>query len=63
MDETKPFDIPKSLVWKAWLAVKSNKGSAGVDQESIHEFEQDLSKNLYKIWNRMSSGTSNSRLT
>jgi RNA-directed DNA polymerase len=57
MDETKPFAIPKSLVWKAWLMVKANKGSAGVDQESIYEFEQDLAPNLYKIWNRMSSGT------
>lgn len=57
MDDTKPFDIPKALVWKAWLIVKANKGSAGIDQESIYEFEQDLAKNLYKIWNRMSSGT------
>lgn len=57
MDKTKPFGIPKALVWKAWCLVKANKGSAGVDQESIFDFEQDLSKNLYKIWNRMSSGT------
>lgn len=57
MDNAKPFDIPKALVWQAWLTVKANKGSAGVDQESIYDFEQDLVKNLYKIWNRMSSGT------
>lgn len=57
MDDAKPFDIPKALVWQAWLLVKTNKGSAGIDQESIYEFEQNLIKNLYKIWNRMSSGT------
>lgn len=57
MGNTKPFEIPKVLVWKAWGLVKANKGAAGVDQETIYEFEQNLSKNLYKIWNRMSSGT------
>jgi RNA-directed DNA polymerase len=57
MGNAKPFEISKALVWKAWELVKANKGSAGVDQETIFDFEQDLSKNLYKIWNRMSSGT------
>jgi RNA-directed DNA polymerase len=57
VDNTKPFEIPKALVWKAWLMVKENKGSAGIDQESIYEFEQNLEANLYKLWNRMSSGT------
>ncbi|KAB8181528.1 group II intron reverse transcriptase/maturase [Nonomuraea phyllanthi] len=53
----KPFDIPKRLVWKAWKQVKANKGAAGVDGQSIADFEADLGKNLYRIWNRMSSGT------
>ena len=57
MDKTKPFDIPKALVWKAFHLVKANKGSAGVDQESICDFEQNLSGNLYKLWNKLSSGT------
>ena len=57
MDKTKPFDIPKALVWRAWKLVKANKGSSGIDQESIIDFEQELARNLYKIWNRMSSGT------
>jgi RNA-directed DNA polymerase len=53
----KPFDIPKQLVWEAYKRVKANKGAAGVDGESLGEFEADLRSNLYKIWNRMSSGT------
>ena len=53
----KPFDIPKRLVWRAWEQVKANKGAAGVDGQSIGDFEADLRDNLYKIWNRMSSGT------
>lgn len=53
----KPFDISKRLVWRAWKRVKANKGAAGVDGVSIEEFEADLKDNLYKIWNRMSSGT------
>lgn len=57
MRQTKPFDIPKALVWKAFKLVKVNKGSAGVDQESIKDFERDLSGNLYKLWNRLSSGS------
>ncbi|NGX49431.1 MAG: Group II intron-encoded protein LtrA [Candidatus Anoxychlamydiales bacterium] len=57
MNKTKPFDIPKALVWKAYKLVKVNKGSAGIDQESIKDFEQNLSKNIYKLWNRLSSGT------
>ncbi len=57
MTETKPFDIPKALVWEAWQRVKANKGSAGIDGQTIEMFESDLSRNLYRIWNRMSSGS------
>ena len=53
----KPFVISKRLVWEAWLRVKANKGAAGVDEESIQAFEANLSGNLYKLWNRMSSGS------
>ena len=53
----KPFVIPKQLVWEAYEQVKRNKGAAGVDGVSIEEFEADLKNNLYRIWNRMSSGT------
>jgi RNA-directed DNA polymerase len=45
------------VVWEAYQRVKANRGAAGVDSESIEEFEKDLKNNLYKIWNRMSSGT------
>jgi group II intron reverse transcriptase/maturase len=53
----KPFNIDKRLVYEAYKAVKSNRGAAGVDEQTIEQFEADLSGNLYKIWNRMSSGT------
>jgi len=55
--EAKPYDIPKHLVWEAYQRVKANRGAAGVDGESLAAFEQDLKGNLYKIWNRMSSGS------
>jgi RNA-directed DNA polymerase len=55
--EEKSFQIPKQLVWEAYKRVKANKGAAGVDGQSMHDFEEDLRNNLYKIWNRMSSGT------
>ncbi|MCP5248995.1 MAG: group II intron reverse transcriptase/maturase [Candidatus Accumulibacter sp.] len=54
---TKPYSIPKALVWEAYLSVKANGGSAGIDQESIGQFEENLSNNLYKLWNRMCSGS------
>ena len=57
MDKTKPYDIRKQTVWDAFQRVKANKGAAGVDEETIGEFEKDLKGNLYKIWNRMSSGS------
>ena len=53
----KPFNIDKRLVYEAYKAVKSNRGAAGVDEQTIEQFEADLSSNLYKIWNRMSSGS------
>jgi RNA-directed DNA polymerase len=49
--------IPKRLVWDAWLKVKDNGGAAGADGVTIEQFEQDLSGNLYRLWNRMSSGS------
>jgi RNA-directed DNA polymerase len=53
---TKPFAIPKALVWNAFQRVKANGGSAGVDDESIEAFDECLGDNLYKLWNRMGSG-------
>jgi len=53
----KPFDISKRVVWDAYERVKANQGAAGVDGESIAEFERDLKGNLYKLWNRLSSGS------
>jgi len=55
--EGKSFQIPKELVWEAYRRVKANNGAAGVDGQSVDDFEADLRNNLYKIWNRMSSGT------
>jgi len=57
VDKAKPFIISKSVVWRAYERVKQNKGAAGVDEQSITDFEENLKDNLYKIWNRMSSGT------
>ena len=61
MSESKPdgksFVISKRLVWEAWRRVKANRGAAGVDEESIRAFEANLKANLYKVWNRMSSGS------
>ena len=56
MSGPKSFEISKHLVFEAYLRVKANKGAAGVDGESIEQFEVDLKGNLYKLWNRMSSG-------
>jgi RNA-directed DNA polymerase len=53
----KPFNIDKKQVYEAYQAVKSNGGAAGVDGQTIEQFEADLKGNLYKIWNRMSSGS------
>jgi len=57
VDKAKPFDIPKREVWEAFKRVKANQGAAGVDRQSIADFEADLSNNLYKLWNRLSSGS------
>ena len=57
MDEAKPFKIPKREIWEAFKRVKANQGAAGVDGQSIAAFEANLSGNLYKLWNRMSSGS------
>lgn len=57
LNQPKSFEISKALVWEAYKQVKANQGGAGVDQETLEAFDQKLSKNLYKIWNRLSSGS------
>lgn len=53
----KPFSIPKLLVWRAYQEVKSKGGAAGVDRQSLEDFERDLRNHLYRIWNRLCSGS------
>lgn len=57
MTKAKPYAIPKQIVWDAYKKVKANRGAAGVDGQSLADFEKDLKNNLYKLWNRMSSGS------
>ena len=57
MDKAKPFDIPKREIWEAFKKVKANQGAAGVDRQTIADFEADLSNSLYELWNRLSSGS------
>jgi len=57
VEKTKPFNIPKELFVQAYTRVKANAGAAGVDQESLEDFAKNLKDNLYKLWNRMSSGS------
>ena len=57
MTQAKPFSIPKREVWEAFKRVKANQGAAGVDGQSIQDFEARLAANLYKLWNRLSSGS------
>ena len=55
--QAKPFEISKRVVWEAYLRVKANKGAAGVDGCTIEQYEQNLKNNLFKLWNRLSSGS------
>ena len=57
LNQAKPFNIPKLEVWEAYKRVRANKGAAGVDRQSIEGFDKDMKDNLYKLWNRMSSGS------
>jgi len=57
LKRAKPYEISKKVVWEAWKQVKANHGAAGVDEESVSDFEKNVKDNLYKIWNRMSSGS------
>ena len=57
VSEAKPYDISKQLVWAAYQRVRANRGASGVDGETLAAFEKDLKGNLYKVWNRMSSGS------
>jgi len=57
VNKAKPFDIPRKAVWEAFRHVKANQGAAGVDGQSIQDFETRLAGNLYKLWNRLSSGS------
>ncbi len=56
-DKAKPYCISRTEVLEAYFKVKSNKGAAGIDDETIEDFERNLKQNLYKVWNRMSSGS------
>ena len=57
MGESKPFVISKHLVWQAYLKIKRNGGATGIDKESLEDFDKNRNPNLYKIWNRLSSGS------
>lgn len=57
MNSTKPFDISKKMVWDAFKAVKANRGAPGVDGQTLEMFEGNLPDNLYRLWNRLASGT------
>ena len=57
MTQTKPFPITKRQVWEAYKSVKANQGGAGVDGQSLAEFGEELENNLYKLWNRLASGS------
>ena len=57
MSRSRQYDIPKKVVIEAYERVRANKGSAGIDGMDFNKFEEKLNNNLYKIWNRMSSGS------
>ena len=57
MSKAKSYEISKQIVWESYEQVKANKGAAGIDQCTIKDFESNLKNNLYKLWNRMSSGS------
>jgi group II intron reverse transcriptase/maturase len=57
LDQAKPFSISKREVWESYKLVRANRGAAGIDGQSISAFEKNLANNLFKIWNRMSSGS------
>ncbi|WP_203224845.1 hypothetical protein [Candidatus Glomeribacter gigasporarum] len=57
MNQAKPFDISKRMVWEAYPQVKANRGAAGVDGQSIKEFEIEEVNHLYRLWNRLASGS------
>ena len=57
MMQAKPFPVTKREVWEAWKKVKANQGGAGIDGQTLADFEADLGNHLYKLWNRMASGS------
>ena len=57
MDKAKPLNISQRQVWEAYKRVKAKQGAAGVEGQSIAEFEEDLANTLYKLWNRMAAGS------
>ncbi|MGB1109346.1 MAG: reverse transcriptase domain-containing protein, partial [Gammaproteobacteria bacterium] len=57
MTQAKPFSITKRQVWEAYKRVKANQGGAGVDGQTLKEYEDGLENNLYKLWNRLASGS------
>ena len=54
---TRQYQIPQQTMKEAWKLVKANKGAAGIDGQTIEDFEEDVDNNLYKIWNHMTSGS------
>jgi RNA-directed DNA polymerase len=57
LNQAKPFPITKRQVWEAYKRVKANRGGAGVDEQTLLEFDEEMENNLYKLWNRLASGS------